>query len=280
MAACAPAPEQGVVNNTAGSAVIYGEDTRQEINADSNLKQQISATALLVESRKLHVQERVFTFDLFRLKDNYPLCEGERFTEQPVLGFCSGVLIAPDKVLTAAHCLNTTKTCEDTRFVFGWSEAKSRVGTFASSEVYACKNIVKQVQNIGKGLDYAVIELDRPVAGATPVTIAPTAPTPGESVVSLSYPLGLPMKKDVGRILPTSTATLLKTEVDTFSGSSGSPLFDTEGRLVGILSRGTEDFDEDDIYNARMHNTCVNFQRCKNGSCFGESFVNTSILDL
>jgi hypothetical protein len=83
----------------------------------------------------------------------------------------------------------------------------------------------------------------------------------------------LPLKKDVGRVIANDPRlSAFSVAVDTFKGSSGSPLFNNQGELLGILSSGKEDFKEEDIYRVQTEGGCINFQRCKMGQCFGERF--------
>ncbi|MBV2168144.1 MAG: serine protease [Bdellovibrio sp.] len=279
--ACAPlAPE---VDLSQTSAVIYHEDTRQEVEKTSSVSSLAQATVTLVEGRLISQNaDTTWSLGTRPLEKSYPLCADEKFLKQPVLGFCSGVLVAPDKILTAGHCVAEKDICKNTKFIFGWDLERSQHKTLANSEVFHCKNILRQENNRSKGIDYAIIELDRPAKGIQPVSIAKDAlHKRGDLVLSLSYPMGLPLKQDIGKVLESADGSYtLKVEVDTFMGSSGSPLFNGKGELLGILSSGMEDFLEDDIYRVQSEGGCINFHRCKNGTCFGERFFKTSNIDL
>lgn len=281
--ACAPSAPLSDISVQKTSAVIYQEDTRQDVEKASSVSPLAQATVTLIEGRLIS-QNADLTWSLGTrtLEKSYPLCTDEKFLKQPVLGFCSGVLVAPNKILTAGHCVNEKDICKNTKFVFGWDLEKSQNITISNSDVFHCKAILRQENNRSKGIDYAIIELDRPVKGVQPVVMAKEAPQKrGDLVLSLSYPMGLPLKQDIGKVLENSEGSYtLKVEVDTFMGSSGSPLFNTQGELLGILSSGMEDFLEDDIYRVQTEGGCINFHRCKNGTCFGERFFKTSNIDL
>lgn len=262
--------------------VLYKEDSREDIENNSLIKN-AAATAILFEKSKLKLVGDEFKLNTNPLDQHYPLCPDEKFIKQPVLGFCSGVLIAPNRVLTAGHCMESPQSCETTKFIFGWNLDKSQNSAISTSQVYSCKKIIDLKLIFNKGIDYAIVELDRNVLDAEPVKLALTPKlNVGETITSYSYPLGLPLKVDTGTIIDSNPLlSFFKAEIDTFEGSSGSPLFDSKGELIGILSTGMSDFSEDDIYEVQQNGGCIRYHRCdKTKDCFGERFFKTSILDL
>lgn len=275
--ACTPTAQRPVLSSINDPAVIYHEDSRQDVSESEGSFDAGNVTAVLIEDRKLKQVDNGWLLKLLPLKNSIPLCKDERFLEQPILGFCSGVLIAPNKVLTAGHCMDSQNSCEKTKFIFGWNLEKSYFNSLPDSEIFHCQQI--QVLRYQRAkLDYAIVELDRPVPGVNPVKFADDISLDsGTSLISLSYPLGLPLKKDLAIVIEDDPQkNLFKAEVDTFGGSSGSPLFNAEGQLVGILSRGMEDILDDDIYRIQTYGGCLNFNRCKNGYCTGESFFKVN----
>ncbi|MDG0815015.1 trypsin-like serine peptidase [Bdellovibrio svalbardensis] len=276
LAACSE--QKSLVTEVAGEAVIYGEDTRKEVSSGDRYYALAAATASLVQDYNLKVDASgKFRFPVRTLKNSFPLCKNEPFLDQPLVGFCTGVLIAPNRVLTAGHCLPHEGGCEHIRFHFGWT-AEQAAKSNSLDTLYSCTAVIQTENNLRKGFDYAILQLDRDVAGVAPVKVSTDKISTHDAVLSLSYPLGLPLKADLGKVSNESSFGGFKVEVDTFSGSSGSPLFNKNGELIGILSSGAEDILEDDIYRIQKEGGCLNFNRCNDGTCFGETFTKTSLI--
>jgi hypothetical protein len=259
---------------------IYDSDSRQDVLLSPPLSP-IHASAMLISKDRLRkTPDGKFEFRQFKLSQAYPLCEGEKFQDQVVLGFCSGVLVAPQVLLTAGHCLRTQEDCQKTNVTFAFNFEKARQASLRQEEIYSCSQILaREDTSIRGGHDFALIRLDRPVAGIRPVLLRSSkALTPNTAIVSLSYPLGLPLKADQGRISRNEIwSNFIEAEVDTFSGSSGSGLFTTAGELVGLLSRGSEDILEDDIQRVQKEGGCLRFHRCR-GECRGERYYRIDLI--
>ncbi|AFO88249.1 S1 family peptidase [Phaeobacter inhibens] len=145
---------------------------------------------------------------------------------------CTGSLIAPNLVLTAAHCLYNPQTGQavnprSIKFEAGLNGRRAK----------ASRRVVKAVVHPGyrhnwssrseAGSDIAVLRLDRPIAGSQirPFVLA-AAPTPGDSVDVLSYTVNQatrPAREQGCRILSTRSETLV-TSCRVEYGASGSPV--------------------------------------------------------
>ena len=95
------------------------------------------------------------------------------------------------------------------------------------------------------GTAYALVRLDRAVTGRRPLEIARRdIVTPGLPVYLLGHPSGLP-RKITGNASGTDnqSTTRFTTNLDSFGGNSGSPIFASPSNLlIGILVEGRTDY--------------------------------------
>jgi V8-like Glu-specific endopeptidase len=187
-----------------------------------------------------------YKFTAKTLKTSENLCEGERYGEQPVAASCSGFLVAPDVIMTAGHCVSEFKSCEEFKWVFGFEVPSSMVlpTSFNKEDVYECKSIIRESYG-GSSFDYALIRLDRPTDRKPLELLAPGASAqPGDKLAMMGFPNGIPMKVvDRAVVKSIQQEGILVTDIDAFSGNSGSPVFDEKtGVVVGIMASGLNDY--------------------------------------
>jgi V8-like Glu-specific endopeptidase len=175
--------------------------------------------------------------------------------------------VGEDLVLTAGHCLDGQKHCRDTRFVFGFqTEADGRYPDQLSAEdIFRCAEIVKKDR-----VDFALVRLDRAVhrRPARPASASRFS----SGLVAVGYPMGLPLKFATGGEVRRRSKNILETNLDTFAGNSGSPVFNPRGELEGILVNG-----EDDLVRDRGRG-CYISKRCPNDDCAGEDILKSSAI--
>lgn len=262
-------PELGEI----AAPVIYGDDDRRDVYQFPDTTWADRATDFSVALIAAEFIDESDPADVAlvasALEEAYDLCAGANFGTQPAVARCSGTLVAPDLVLTAGQCIDEVACASgDLRFVFDYylNGAGSPENIASADDVYDCSQIVDR-QFTGN-LDYALVQLDRPVAGRTPADVrASVAPlADGNALYVHSFPLGVPLKLDSGgtvrdgRPLPVD---YFVATTDTFSGSSGAGVFEqASGQLVGVIARGEADFVQS--------GDCLNVKTCAESECVGE----------
>lgn len=246
-----PAPATAAESGTGvAPQVIYGADDRQEVYQLGAGRAKLAASTVALVTGDPDLAGKPITLPLQPdLQTQYKLCDGQRFVKQPVPAFCSGALVAPDIILTAGHCVKVAGSNEGVPlnkmlFVFGFdmlNTTQVRIG-FAGKDVYAAKSLIKRVQS--NTADYALIRLDRKVTGRPALKIAPNEPLAiGKGIFVIGHPSGLPTKLAAGAAISQVKATTFLSNLDTFAGNSGSPIFGGQsGAIIGVLDEGQKDY--------------------------------------
>lgn len=200
------------------------------------------------------------------------LCPDERFFNQPAAANCSAFFIGGDLAVTAGHCIQAS-TCSRFAFVFGYEMAPdgSAPHRLPANQAYRCKSVV--ARELANGVDYAVVQLDRPVTDRAPLRLASRPVQVNDPLMVIGHPAGLPTKVAPGAAVRSVNSAYFVTNLDTYGGNSGSAVFDLRTlEVVGILVRGETDFVQD---RAR---SCVVSNRCADGACRGEDVTHISFV--
>ena len=229
--------------------VIYGTDDRHEVSdyGDALFREKAQSVAGMVSRYQLSLDQRTGTFSFnqyMTLESTMNVCASERFADQVVLPSCSGFLVAPDVLVTAGHCVTSQAACRDNVWVFGYTNDKTKINR---DDVYTCRAVLGQSLTLGifAHKDYAVVKLDRPVKNRAPLKYRTKGNIKkGESVLVIGHPSGLPLKIADNAVAMTSAWNTFRTNLDTYGGNSGSPVFNQETGLVeGILIQGANDYE-------------------------------------
>lgn len=166
------------------------------------------------------------------------------------LSTCSVTLVDSDKVITAGHCHKPEEALTSSVTFDYQTQCDGTRPPVYNPFFYKVVKVIG-LQNVGPFLDYSLLQLDRPVVGVPIVQMRPTLPGVGEQVFGIHHPNGAVKKLSPPRAAgfntvtgltdPASSKPAIRVPVGTAvsGGSSGSGLFDTAGRIVGVLSRGS-----------------------------------------
>lgn len=170
--------------------------------------------------------------------------------EQKGAGFCTGALIAPDIVLTAAHCLvqkgsNRPFDPADIIFRAGYRDGDSVAVRGAIQTVVHPEYLDEKSEKYGTtGTDIGLIKLAQPISTvlANPFNIGDRAV--GERVSVVSYARGrseaLSWQKSCSVIAKSMARNAAAYTCDVTFGASGAPVFDLSGsrpEIVSVMSR-------------------------------------------
>ena len=237
---------------SAQTKVIYGDDNRADVNDSTNpmYLRLAESTAAMISNHKIKELNNMQVELVGRTLQQNGMCETERFSQQLAVGNCSGFLVAPNKLVTAGHCIRSQSDCSNSSWVFDYKADYPTQKEFIldKTSVYKCVSIVSQKLDSTNENDYALIELDREVVGRQPLKFRTAGkPKVGDPLVVIGHPSGLPTKITDGANVRKINDVYLTANLDTYGGNSGSAVFNSDtGIIEGILVRGEQDY----VYNS------------------------------
>ncbi len=276
-------------------SVIYGEDNRSELLESTNNLYKIYAksTAAMIPSYRIPSSAlknefiTLYSQSLKRKLIQQNICPMQRFADQMALSRCTGFLVAPDVLVTAAHCIKNEFDCRSNSWIFDYNMNNTRNSSvdlhslkIPSNSVYRCEKIlaIGLTSKPRGGKDYAVIKLNRKVTDRFPLDYRISGKVADDAqLVTIGNPLGLPTKiTDGGEIRDNTEENYFVTTLDTFSGNSGGPVIDMNtGVVEGILIRG-----EDDFLKSDNPDECRKVKICDEDECRGEDVMRITHISL
>ncbi|MBC7778455.1 MAG: trypsin-like peptidase domain-containing protein [Phycisphaerae bacterium] len=158
---------------------------------------------------------------------------------------CTGTLIAPDLVISAGHCVTSPNTEVPTASVIFDYETGCGGEKPVGYNPVVCKVLrhVKYGTLAGSSTDYILLQIKTPPEGLG-IPVIPfrnSLPAIGEQVFGVHHPNGAVKKisrRHTEYATVFSNSPYVSVSLDVAGGSSGSGLFDTAGRFLGVLSNG------------------------------------------
>ena len=254
---------------------IYGTDDRREYYEMTSplVRRHFRSVAAMFEPE--YIKPGLGGADLVfsTAQQEANLCSSERFAQQIAAASCTAALVGPNIILTAGHCVKSQAECRKLSFAFDYlmSSPVEMPRRIPGENLYGCKRLLAREAN--QYLDYAFIELDRAVSNRPffQFDVKHEVQT-GERLFIIGSPIGLPLKIGDGYVRDSAEEDSFETNLDTYEGNSGSPVFSLQnGFIVGILVNGEDDFVD--------QGKCRVSKRCKDNECKGEQVARiTSIL--
>ncbi len=170
---------------------------------------------------------------------------------QQYASFCTGTLVAPKTVITAAHCIYAEGTQYNYYVLFGSTDSQP-------TQVIPVASQKKHPMYTGGNYDVGILELATPAVGVTPIEMNTTAlgqQHVGQSIRHAGFGITAPntnsggTKREVTYTVRQVTPMTIESGASgkqTCQGDSGGPGLmvtagSTLGRLVGVVSYGDAD---------------------------------------
>jgi Trypsin-like peptidase domain len=264
--------------------VVYGVDNRKNpfdnSITDSNMLLNYKKVACLVDTSRLKKQPdgnyKLIPSGLHTTYGNQALCTEENFYGEPIASFCTGFAVSETMFATAGHCLDENDF-KKAVFIYGYAMKDSVTPNLIinKANVYKPKQIVGRELDKKTNNDYCIIEVDRKIPSNLICMIRQKGTvSKNEKLYVIGYPSGLPVKiTPGGEVYVNDNPFYFLTNLDTYGGNSGSPVFNANTHLIeGILVRGATDYTFWDIGGCYRSNICPE----DIGNCGGEGVTRAS----
>lgn len=253
--------------------VIYGVDNRFELR-NSPFASLRNSVAGMVKKSNLALNSEAEEFDVKYFSDmtyyrGTKTCADIKFREQATLPSCTGFLVSEDILITAGHCMvnysehvidsKDNDNCKNNSWVFGFEDTTENEDgiKFKRDDIYECESIIEA--SYKSDSDFAVIKLNRKTIDKEVVMMNTNNLNYdiGSDIFVVGHPTGLPLKVAGGaKVYKNVGANKFVSNLDTFAGNSGSPIFNMQKEVIGILVSGETDYYFDKKDKCIRPNSC------------------------
>ena len=238
---------------------VFGVDDRKEVKDAYGYKDFVRATAVMISKKNIKNNE-FYTWslrDLLKIKfgtDKFD--ENVKFLDQPTISSCTGFLIAPEILVTAGHCLRSKEDVSKFVWVFDYTNEKKFIDgkrlRFKPENIFEVKQVIASAFNKNTKDDYAILRLNK-ASDRAPYRFRTSGKVlQNTDINTIGSPTGLPLKFSTNAVVvDNSPFNWFKSDIDSFPGNSGGPVFDQNGFIEGILVRGAMEYSQaDDRFTA------------------------------
>ncbi|BAO74625.1 v8-like Glu-specific endopeptidase [Winogradskyella sp. PG-2] len=229
---------------------VFGKDDRKEIKDSEGFKDFARATAVMINKESVYNNE-FYSWSLReRLQRQFGtnrFDENVKFLDQPALGSCTGFLIATDILVTAGHCINSMEDANKFVWVFDYTSDSDFIDgrrlRFKDQNIYEVESIITSKLDDDTDDDYAILRLNRK-SNIAPYRFRTSGTVLEDGAINtIGSPTGLPLKLATNAIvIDNSPSNWFKSNIDSFPGNSGGPVFDQNGFIEGILVKGAVEY--------------------------------------
>lgn len=229
------------------------QDNRQDyyMIKDKNVKNNSLGVAGVLYEKDILENEIIVTESYKNLKFQFNnedklLCPSVKFYEQKIAPFCSAFAISNDIIITAGHCIDENNL-DEIVFVFDL-KLDSKDDNFSlikSDQIFFPKEILNRVYDTINKIDYAIIELEDTIPEKRILSYSLDFNySIGSRNYIIGHPSGLPLKyAPDGIITQKPWSNYFQTNLNAFSGNSGSPIFNEKTHdVIGIFIAGENKF--------------------------------------
>jgi V8-like Glu-specific endopeptidase len=260
-----------IENNRLIDSVIYGRDNRRDFYQVRSKKAQLNFNGVCVLIENEFINERDSTIELFYFpqKYAYELCTNEPYENQHYASFCTGFAINDSTIISAGHCI-TGNSNDSYRLLFDYHMGnQDSLSEIKQSAVFTVKYIMDfNVENL---VDYSIIIVNEKIPKFRHLKMRTRGDVKiNQRVYSIGSPSGMPLKRATGAKIRENYDNSFVANLDTYGGNSGSPIFNSSGRVEGILIKGEEDYVQ--LNNCNISNKCLD------NECSGEIVTKINII--
>ncbi len=199
------------------------------------------------------------------LGSQYSLCTNERFIAQPAVATCSAFAINDSTIITAGHCIDS-RSLPNYYFVFDFIvDLNGRPKLhFPESCVYKGISLVRKYDPV-RDQDICIIRVNKRIdRRRVPKISLNSAANLNSTYYVIGCPGGIPLKlAGRARLTNNSNPVWFLVSSDTYSGNSGSPVFNYQTNEVeGFITEGATDFEVNpDDFTCQISVVCP-FDEC------------------